>query len=133
VPKPNRFFAGFVRGAFRRTFRTRRGASSSTCIAPERSMTYGCRRETGSKPSKGIARASTAFASMTDGESAFSGARAMPSRLKSWTITNDMRKAKDRLAPVHPGDVLREDFMKPLGFVCVCRGKGHWRNPHCHQ
>jgi len=36
-------------------------------------MTYGCRRETGSKPSKGIARASTAFASMTDGESAFSG------------------------------------------------------------
>ena len=27
-----------------------------------------------------------------------------------------MRKRKDRLEPVHPGDVLREDFMKPLGL-----------------
>jgi antitoxin HigA-1 len=25
-----------------------------------------------------------------------------------------MSKAKDRLPPVHPGEVLREDFMKPL-------------------
>lgn len=27
-----------------------------------------------------------------------------------------MSKQKDGLAPVHPGDVLREDFMKPLGL-----------------
>ena len=27
-----------------------------------------------------------------------------------------MNKRKDRLDPVHPGDVLREDFMKPLGL-----------------
>jgi len=27
-----------------------------------------------------------------------------------------MTKRKDRLDPVHPGDVLREDFMKPLGL-----------------
>ena len=27
-----------------------------------------------------------------------------------------MSKHKDRLNPVHPGDVLLEDFMKPLGL-----------------
>ena len=27
-----------------------------------------------------------------------------------------MSKAKKRLSPVHPGDVLREDFMKPFGL-----------------
>jgi addiction module HigA family antidote len=27
-----------------------------------------------------------------------------------------MSERKDRLDPVHPGDVLREDFMKPLGL-----------------
>jgi addiction module HigA family antidote len=27
-----------------------------------------------------------------------------------------MNKRNERLAPVHPGDVLREDFMKPLGL-----------------
>ena len=27
-----------------------------------------------------------------------------------------MRKTKHRLKPVHPGDVLLEDFMKPLGI-----------------
>lgn len=25
-----------------------------------------------------------------------------------------MKKGKDRLEPVHPGDILRQDFMKPL-------------------
>src|SRR5262245_39501118 len=50
-----------------------------------------------------------------------------------------MSKQKGRLAPVHPGDVLREDFMKPLGLSAyavtqavgstpitislICRGK----------
>ena len=27
-----------------------------------------------------------------------------------------MKKRTNRLKPVHPGDVLREDFMKPLGL-----------------
>jgi antitoxin HigA-1 len=50
-----------------------------------------------------------------------------------------MKKQAERLAPVHPGDVLREDFMKPLGLSAyrvakeigttpiaisqICRGK----------
>ena len=27
-----------------------------------------------------------------------------------------MKKAKRRLPPIHPGEILREDFMKPLGL-----------------
>lgn len=34
-----------------------------------------------------------------------------------------MRKEKERLAPVHPGDVLREDFMKPLGLTACAVAK----------
>jgi addiction module HigA family antidote len=32
-------------------------------------------------------------------------------------------KRKDRLDPVHPGDVLREDFMKPLGLSAYAVAK----------
>ncbi|HEY0456620.1 MAG TPA: HigA family addiction module antitoxin [Verrucomicrobiae bacterium] len=37
-----------------------------------------------------------------------------------------MKKARQRLAPVHPGDVLREDFMKPmrLSAYAVARALG---------
>ena len=34
-----------------------------------------------------------------------------------------MSKRKDRLDPVHPGDVLREDFMKPLGMTAYAVAK----------
>ncbi len=50
-----------------------------------------------------------------------------------------MKKRIEQLSPVHPGDVLREDFMKPLGLTAyrvakaigatpiaisqICRGK----------
>ena len=39
------------------------------------------------------------------------------------TIENVMSKRKDRLDPVHPGDVLREDFMKPLGLSAYAVAK----------
>src|SRR2546425_12729513 len=39
---------------------------------------------------------------------------------KSPTITDkrgtEMRKAEKLMDPVHPGEILREDFMKPLGL-----------------
>ena len=39
---------------------------------------------------------------------------------KSSTITDkrgtEMRKAEKLMDPVHPGEILREDFMKPLGL-----------------
>ena len=38
-------------------------------------------------------------------------------------IGNVVSKRKDRLDPVHPGDVLREDFMKPLGLSAYAVAK----------
>jgi len=35
---------------------------------------------------------------------------------KSWTATEVIPVLKNGMRPVHPGEVLREDFMKPLGL-----------------
>lgn len=40
-----------------------------------------------------------------------------------------MNKRKDRLDPVHPGDVLREDFMKPLGLSAYAVAKAIGATP----
>ena len=40
-----------------------------------------------------------------------------------------MTKRKDRLAPVHPGDVLREDFMKPHGLSAYAVAKATGATP----
>ena len=40
-----------------------------------------------------------------------------------------MSKSKDRLDPVHPGDVLREDFMKPLGLSAYAVAKAIGSTP----
>jgi len=40
-----------------------------------------------------------------------------------------MRKQKERLDPVHPGDVLREDFMKPLGLSAYAVAKAIGATP----
>src|SRR5512140_136061 len=67
---------------------------------------------------------------MTSGGFVSSGAVAMRSRWKSWiTIEDVMSKRKDRLDPVHPGDVLREDFMKPLGLSAYAVAKATGSTP----
>ena len=40
-----------------------------------------------------------------------------------------MKKHVDRLDPVHPGDVLREDFMKPLGLSACAVAKAIGATP----
>jgi addiction module HigA family antidote len=40
-----------------------------------------------------------------------------------------MSKRTDRLSPVHPGDVLREDFMKPLGLSAYAVAKAIGATP----
>lgn len=40
-----------------------------------------------------------------------------------------MSKASDRLKPVHPGDVLREDFMGPLGLSAYAVAKAIGTTP----
>jgi antitoxin HigA-1 len=60
---------------------------------------------------------------MNDGGLASPGARTMPSGWKSSITTEKMKKKNERLDPVHPGDVLREDFMKPLGLSAYAVAK----------
>ena len=40
-----------------------------------------------------------------------------------------MSKKKDRLDPVHPGDVLREDFMRPMGLSASAVAKAIGSTP----
>ena len=40
----------------------------------------------------------------------------MPSRSKSSTTTKRMTEKGARTPPLHPGEMLREEFMKPLGL-----------------
>ena len=40
-----------------------------------------------------------------------------------------MSKPKDRLDPVHPGDVLREDFMKPMNLTAYAVAKAIGATP----
>lgn len=47
---------------------------------------------------------------MISGESVLNGEMAMPAKSKSSTTT----KHTGRIAPVHPGEILREEFMAPL-------------------
>lgn len=35
-----------------------------------------------------------------------------------------MKRSKDKLPPVHPGEVLREEFVKPLGLSAAAAAKG---------
>ena len=40
----------------------------------------------------------------------------MPTRSKSLTTTNPAQPEDERMPPLHPGEMLREEFMKPLGL-----------------
>jgi len=44
-------------------------------------------------------------------------------------MTNVMKSRSNRLDPVHPGDVLREDFMKPLGLSAYAVAKAIGATP----
>src|SRR5881296_2957169 len=57
--------------------------------------------------------ASTASALITNGESALNGGTAMPTKSKS-RITTKTSKRQARLPPVHPGEILAEEFLRPL-------------------
>ena len=61
---------------------------------------------------KGTAPDNIAFALTTSGAFASAGNIRMPIRSRSPITTNVMKK----LSPIHPGEVLLEDFMKPLGL-----------------
>ena len=59
--------------------------------------------------------ASTVFALTVNGVFALSGAMAMPTMLKLWIITK--RFSMEHLPNIHPGEILREEFLVPLGIT----------------
>jgi len=71
-------------------------------------------------PARRSERATLDAKSMINGASALSGAIAIATTWKSSTITSkelEMNKAETLMPPVHAGEILREDFMKPLGLT----------------
>src|SRR6185437_9055578 len=54
-----------------------------------------------------------AFGSMHNGEYVLNGESRMLTKSKSSTI---IRRYKDRMPPLHPGEMLRDEFMVPLGI-----------------
>ena len=62
-----------------------------------------------------IAPVNTASASTTNGAFVFDGLTARREHARSWIIVG--QADMDRLPPIHPGEVLLEDFMKPLGLT----------------
>ncbi len=57
---------------------------------------------------------STASGSTTSSGSASCGPGRVRSKWKSWTITDGGIMFKNGMHPVHPGEVLREDYLAPL-------------------
>ena len=54
---------------------------------------------------------------MTNGESVSNAQRTRRKILRLWTTTDERRQRMAKsLSPIHPGEILLEDFMKPLGL-----------------
>ena len=51
---------------------------------------------------------------MINGESSSNGKQDKPLRLKLWIIINDIM---ERLDNIHPGEILLEEFMKPMDIT----------------
>jgi addiction module HigA family antidote len=60
---------------------------------------------------------STAYGSTTNGVFVSSGETATLTKSRSRTITEERQlMAKRKMAPIHPGEILQEEFLKPLGI-----------------
>jgi addiction module HigA family antidote len=54
---------------------------------------------------------------MISGESVLNGGRATPKTSKSLITTAGGSNMKRDMPPIHPGEILLEDFLKPLGIT----------------
>jgi len=80
-------------------------------------MTCVCRPVTGWRNSAVIGVGSTASGSTINGESAFDGETTALGTSKSSTIIEGMSMTRNGMRPIHPGEILREDFLVPLGMT----------------
>ena len=80
-------------------------------------MIYGSPRRIGLRSCPETAKDSTAFGSTINGASASRGGKETPTTWESRIIAErSMVMTKKKLAPVHPGEVLLEEFLKPMGL-----------------
>ena len=80
-------------------------------------MTYACRPAIGRRSSAVIGVSSTASESTINGEFAFAGETTVLGTSKSSTIIEGMSMTRNGMRPIHPGEILREDFLVPLGMT----------------
>lgn len=76
--------------------------------------TYWHLRRIGLKRLKAIGKANIAFALTTSGEFVFVGARTAPKMLR--LLTTIEAREMNKMRAIHPGEILREEFMMPLGL-----------------
>jgi len=53
---------------------------------------------------------------MTNGEFASCGATNMPLKWRSLTITGGKDLSREKQAPLHPGEILQQEFLEPMGL-----------------
>ena len=76
-------------------------------------------RETASSLWRVTGKVNTAFGSTISGASVFAGGKARRKTWRSLTTIREVSSAmtsEDRLPPIHPGEILREEFLVPLGM-----------------
>jgi antitoxin HigA-1 len=64
----------------------------------------------------GRGKVNTASGSMPNGESVSCGRMLVQRTWRSWTTTREIDMSSDLLPPIHPGEVLLEDFLVPMGL-----------------
>jgi addiction module HigA family antidote len=83
----------------------------------ERSMNLMCLQVIAWSACKAIGRINTASASTNNTEFALNGRKAMPTRSKSQITTDVGRRLPRNRPPTHPGEMLLEEFVKPLDLT----------------
>src|SRR5437016_11576165 len=81
-------------------------------------MTFECLPEIDWRSSEATERASTASESINNGESASDGRLRVPRTLRSSTTTEGgTMNDPSIMSPIHPGEILLQEYLEPLGVT----------------
>lgn len=115
TPKPKKSFKVSFQRSYPVIFKKRPDVNFYICTMLRICRIYWPHLVIGWKSYTVIALVSIVFGSMISGAFVSSGIKVGPGRLRSLIITKAEEKM-EKLPPIHPGEVLLEDFMKPLGL-----------------
>ena len=93
----------------------RASGEEKAVAAPSSGVASGLARAAG-ESAGGTERGPQGTAQHPDQESASFGVMETPSTLRSPITTEGATMVTRRLEPIHPGEILEEDFMRPLGL-----------------